>query len=205
MQQKENEIFITSIYEIEHIISEKISKIKHNKDYLPGRYKAYADVASKAKPDELPEHRDIDYRFDTGDAKFTPGYCPLYKMSKEELEAARDYINENLAKGFIVPSTAPFASPILMAKKPGGGLRFCVDFRKLNAITKKNGYPLLLVDELLQRVSKAVVFTKLDIRQGFHRIRIHPDAEDLTTFKTRYGQFKYTVMPFGVTNGPATF
>jgi hypothetical protein len=91
-----------------------------------------------------------------------------------------------------------------MAKKPGGGLRFCFDFRKLNAITKKDGYPLPLVDELLQRVSKAVIFTKLDIRQGFQRIRMHPDSEDLTTFKTRYGQFKYTVMPFSVTSGPAT-
>jgi hypothetical protein len=79
MQKKKNEIFVTSIYEIDHIISEKAQH--SGPDYMPKQYKAYTDVASKAKSDELPEHRDVDCRFDTGDAKFTPGYCPLYKMS----------------------------------------------------------------------------------------------------------------------------
>ncbi|EKV17510.1 hypothetical protein PDIP_31580 [Penicillium digitatum Pd1] len=92
-----------------------------------------------------------------------------------------------------------------MAKKPNGGLRFCVDFRRLNAITKKDCYPLPLIDEVLQRTSKAKIYTKLDIQQGFHRIRLTPGAEDLTTFRTRYGSFKYKVTPFGLTNGPATF
>ena len=132
-------------------------------------------------------------------------HSPLYKLSAEELEAARKYIIENLNKGFIVPTSTPFASPILMAKKPGGGLRFCVDYRKLNAITKKDQYPLPLIDELMGRLSKARIFTKLDIRQGFHRIRLSPESEDLTSFRTRYGSYKYRVMPFGLTNGPATF
>jgi hypothetical protein len=92
-----------------------------------------------------------------------------------------------------------------MARKPGGGLRFCVDYRKLNAVTKKDRYPLPLVDELMERLSQAKIFTKLDIRQGFHRIRMSPESEDLTTFRTRYGAYKYRVMPFGLTNGPATF
>jgi transposase InsO family protein len=92
-----------------------------------------------------------------------------------------------------------------MARKPGGGLRFCVDYRKLNAVTKKDRYPLPLVDELMERLSRAKIFTKLDIRQGFHRIRMSPESEDLTTFRTRYGAYKYRVMPFGLTNGPATF
>jgi hypothetical protein len=69
----------------------------------------------------------------------------------------------NLSKGFIVPSSSPFQSPILMAQKPGGGLRFCVDYRKLNSLTKKDRYPLPLIDEMLQRVSKAKIYTKLDI------------------------------------------
>lgn len=76
-------------------------------------------------------------------------------MSEEELRFAKDYIMQNLAKGFIVPSTALYASPILMAVKPGGGLRFCVDYRKLNELTKMDRYPIPLIDELLQRVSKA--------------------------------------------------
>jgi transposase InsO family protein len=86
-----------------------------------------------------------------------------------------------------------------------GKYRFCVDYRKLNALTTKDRYPLPLIDELLERLSKARIFTKLDIRQGFHRIRIDSESEDLTTFRTRYGQFKYKVMPFGLTNGPAIF
>lgn len=77
------------------------------------------------------------------------GYGPLYKMNAEELEAAREYIIDNLHKGFIVPSNAPFASLILMAEKPGGGLRFCVDYWKLNTIIKKDCYPLPLIDEVL--------------------------------------------------------
>lgn len=84
-------------------------------------------------------------------------------MSVEHLVAAKKYIHDNLQKGFIVPSSAPYASPILLAKKPGGGLRFCVDFRKLNSITKKDIYPLPLIDELIQRVKGAKFFTKLDI------------------------------------------
>ena len=121
------------------------------------------------------------------------------------MEAAKQYIQDNLHKGFIAPSGAPFASPILFSRKHDGGLRFCVDYRKLNAITKKNQYPLPLIDETLERLSRAKFFTKLDIRQAFHKIRIHPDSEDLTTFRTRYGSYKYRVVPFGLTNGPATF
>jgi hypothetical protein len=146
----------------------------------------------------------VDHKIEL-EEKATPGYCPLYKMSMEQLEAAKTYIYENLHKGFIVPSNAPFASPILMAKKADGGLRFCVDFRKLNSVTKKDLYPLPLIDEMMQRVRGAKYFTKLDIRQGFHRIRMDPDSEDLTTFRSRYGSYKYKVMPFGVTNGPASF
>jgi transposase InsO family protein len=121
------------------------------------------------------------------------------------LEATKEYLMENLNKGFIVPSKAPFASPILFALKPGGGLRFCIDYRKLNAITKKNQYPLPLIEETLERLSRAKIFTKMDIRLAFHQIRMHPDSEDLTTFRTRYGSYKYKVLPFGLTNGPATF
>ena len=94
---------------------------------------------------------------------------------------------DNLSKRFISPSSATFASPILIVRKSDGGLRFCVDYRKLNSITRKDRYPLPLVDELMERLSVAKIFTKLDIRQGFHRIRLDPKYDDLTTFRTRYG------------------
>lgn len=173
---------------------------------LPDQYRDFVDVFSKQASDEMPPRRPNDYQVNLGEGQNPDqaiGYSPLYKQSAEELAAARDYIIDNLAKGFIGPSTAPF--PILMARKPGGGLQFCVDYRKLNAITKKDRYPIPLVDELMERLSKAKIFTKLDIRQGFHRICLDPTAEDLTTFRTRYGTYKYHVMPFGLTNGPAAF
>jgi len=80
-----------------------------------------------------------------------------------------------------------------------------VDYRKLNAITRKDRYPLPLIEETLARIAKAKYFTKIDIRQAFHRIRMHPDAEELTTFRSRYGAYKFKVLPFGLTNGPSTF
>ena len=117
----------------------------------------------------------------------------------------KQYLVENLNKGFIAQSQCPFAALILFARKADGGLRFCVDYRKLNAITKKDVYPIPLLDETLAQMSKARIFTKLDIRQAFHRVRIHPDSEDLTTFRTRYGSYKYKVVPFRLTNGFVTY
>lgn len=130
---------------------------------------------------------------------------PLFRMSVEELHAAKTYIDENRAKGFIEPSDSPLGSPILIAKKPGGGLRFCVDYRKLNAVTKKNRYPLPLIDETLAKLEGVKWFSKIDVRQAFHKIQMHPDSKDLTTFRTRYGSYRYNVMPFGLCNGPSTF
>src|ERR1035437_6677372 len=126
-------------------------------------------------------------------------------MSTEELLATKEYILKNLYKGFIEHSHVPFIIPVLFVKKADGRLRFCIDFRKLNNLTRKDRYPLPLIDETLARISQARIFTKLDIRQAFHRIRMDPDSEELTTFRTRYGAYKCKVMPFGLTNGPATY
>lgn len=130
---------------------------------------------------------------------------PLFRMLVEEMEASKAYIKENRVKGFIEPSNANFGSPVLMAKKPGGGLRFCVDYRRLNAVTKKNRYPLPLIDETLAKLDGVRYFFKIDVRQAFHKIRMHPNSKDLTTFRTRYGSYRYNVMPFGLCNGPSTF
>ena len=217
MKHKETEVFTTSLYEIDRIIEDKrleerqaeeMAEQELIRQQLPQQYEEYSDVFSKAASDEMPPHRPNDYRIHLEDGTNPEqiiGHSPLYKQSREELEAAREYVIDNLSKGFIGPSAAPYASPILMARKPGGGLRFCVDYRKLNLITRKDRYPIPLVDELMGRLSDAKVYTKLDIRQGFHRIRLDPDSSDLTTFRTRYGTYKYNVLPFGLTNGPAAF
>jgi hypothetical protein len=106
----------------------------------------------------------------------------LYKISLKKLEAAKKYITKNLHKKFIVPSSAPYASPILMASKPGGGLRFCMDFQKLNAATQKNQYSLSLITKILDWINYTKIFTKLDIQQGFYYIRLSVESEDLTIF-----------------------
>ena len=126
-------------------------------------------------------------------------------MSIPELETVKEYLLKNLDKGFIEPSSAPFATPVLFVKKANKSLRFYIDFRALNNITRKDRYPLPLIDETLARLLGARIFTKLDIRQAFYRIRIAPEAKKLTTFRTRYGAYKYKVLPFGLTNSPSTF
>jgi hypothetical protein len=93
----------------------------------------------------------------------------------------------------------------LFIKKPNGGLRLCIDYRKLNQLTRKDQYPLPLINKIFARLGKTKIFTKLDIRQAFHRIRVDPASEELTSFRTRYGSYKYKVLSFGLTNGPATY
>jgi transposase InsO family protein len=213
-KKEKTKVFEVSIAQIESILDEKRNptpeltrdeEMDNLRKTLPPEYHDLIEVFVKSNSDELPPYREgFDAKIDLTETN-SIGYGPLYKMSTEELEAVHAYILENLDKGFIEPSKAPFASPILMAEKPGGGLRLCVDYRKLNALTRKDRYPIPLIDEVLERVSKAKFFTKLDIRQGFHRLRMDPDSEELTSFRSRYGSYKYKVLPFGLTNGPAIF
>jgi hypothetical protein len=115
------------------------------------------------------------------------------------------YIETNLASGFIQRYSSPAASPILLVKKKNGSLRLCVDYRALNYASVNNRYPLPLICVILERVGKAKIFTKLDLRGAYNLIRIKEGDEFKTAFRTRYGQFEYRVMPFGLTNAPATF
>jgi hypothetical protein len=145
-------------------------------------YLQYCQEAfSKEESNILPPHRSTDHKIELTEEN-TLGFCHLNKQSVEELTAMRDYLYDNLGKGFIVESKAPFASPVLFVRKSDGSLRFCVDYCKLNTLTKKNQYLLPLIDETLVRLSKAKIFTKLDIRQAFYRIRITLESEELTAF-----------------------
>jgi predicted aspartyl protease len=206
LMRPENELFSTSLYEIDRILGsrQEVEDRDQEEPQVPDAYKEFLDVFSKEASDILPPHRTYDHQIHLGQPN-TLGFSPLYKMTTLELEETKRYLLDNLAKGFIEPSQSPFAAPILFVKKADGRLRFCIDFRKLNDLTRKDRYPLPLIDELLARVSRAKVFTKLDIRQAFHRIRMHPDSEELTTFRTRYGTYKCKVLLFGLTNGPATY
>ncbi|KAH0604507.1 uncharacterized protein H6S33_006884 [Morchella sextelata] len=153
----------------------------------------------------LPPHRpshDIEIVLEEGKR---PPYGPIYGLSQIELKALREYLDENLPKGFIRASESPAEAPILFVKKSDRTLRLCVDYRGLNAITIKNRYPLPLLKETLAKLSRAQYYTKLDLRWGYNQIRIAERDEWKTAFRTRYGYFEYTVMPFGLANAPATF
>jgi transposase InsO family protein len=207
-KRPENEVFAISIKDlVQHHEIQKESLETDPKKLLPAEYHEWLDVCEKEASDMLPEHRSYDHYIDLeGNDPKRLGYTSLRNHSAQELEAIKTFITENLSKDFIRASTAPFAAPVLIVKKPHGGLRMCVDYRRLNEITRKDRYPLPLIEETLARFQGAKIFTKIDIRQAFdHRIRMHPDSEELTTFRTRYGTYCYRVLPFGLTNGPATF
>ena len=183
--------------ELNHVQTEQVT--------LPRCYHEYKDVFSEAAEDILPPHReDLDHAIDLK-ANALPPFGPLYNLSEKELTTLKDYIDKNLANGFIVRSKSPAGAPILFVKKSDGSLRLCVDYRRLNAITVKNKYPIPLVSEILDRLKKAKRFTKLDLRGAYNLIRIKQGDEWKTTFRSRYGSFDYNVMPFGLANAPATF
>ena len=174
------------------------------REKLPKEYHEFLSVFSRQEADKLPPHRLYDHKIQLKEGS-EPSFGPLYDMSREELQVLRKELDENLERGFIRASTSPAASPVLFVRKPGGGLRFCVDYRGLNAITVKNRYPIPLIRETLDRLCRARYYTKLDIIAAFNRLRIAKGDEWKTAFRTRYGLFEYLVMPFGLTNGPASF
>lgn len=173
-------------------------------DQIPSDYHDYADVFSKARAHRLPPSRPYDHQIHLQPGT-TPPYGPVYRLSELELESLREFIDENLAKGFIRPSTSPAGAPILFAKKKDGSLRLCVDFRGINNITVKDRYPLPRIDNLLDRLSRAKWFTKIDLRNGYYNVRMAEGEEWKTAWRSRYGSFEFLVLPMGLTNSPATF
>jgi hypothetical protein len=171
---------------------------------VPEVYRDFEDVFDAGQAGKLAQNSHLDHAIDLQNGT-QPPHQPIYPLSPNELGVLRSYINEMLAKEWIRPSQSPAGAPIIFVKKKDGSLRLCVDYRGLNKITIKNRYPLPLVSETMNRLSGAKIFTQLDLRDAYHRIRIREGDEWKTAFRTRYGHFEYTVMPFGLANAPATF
>ena len=151
----------------------------------------------------LPPHRDIHHIIDTGDAE--PINRPPYKMSPLELDELRKQLDELLALGFIQPSMSPWGAPVLFVRKKNGEMRLCVDYRALNQVTKRHSHPLPRIDECLERLSQAKYFSSIDLKSGYHQLRIRPEDVPKTAMNTRYGSFEWLVLGFGLRNAPPAF
>jgi hypothetical protein len=172
---------------------------------VPEEFRQFLSIMGKEAADALPKHTAYDMKIDLKEGTTAP-WGPIYPLSEFELETLREYLKEMLRTGKIRRSTSSAGSPILFVPKPSGrGLRLCVDYRGINKITIPNRYPLPLMQELQDRIQGAQWFTKMDLKSGFHLIRIREGDEWKTAFRTRYGLYEYTIMPFGLTNAPSTF
>jgi len=152
----------------------------------------------------LPLRREVEFSID-----LVPGAGPVsiapYRMAPTELVELKKQIEELLEKQFIRPSASSWGAPVLLVKKKDGGSRLCVDYRQLNKLTIKNKYPLPRIDDLMDQLHWALVFSKIDLRSGYHQILVKAEDVEKVTFRSRYGHYKYVVMPFGVTNAPTLF
>ncbi|XP_042059685.1 uncharacterized protein LOC121804234 [Salvia splendens] len=152
----------------------------------------------------LPPDRRLEFTID-----LEPGAAPIskapYRMAPKELGELKLQLQELLDLGFIRPSVSPWGAPVLFVKKKDGTLRMCIDYRELNKVTLKNKYPLPRIDDLFDQLKGASIFSKIDLRSGYHQLKIRSEDVPKTAFRTRYGHYEFVVMPFGLTNAPAVF
>ena len=170
---------------------------------LPRVVYEYEDVF----PDELPglpPQRAVDFGIELHSGT-SPISMTLHRMAPVELQELKVKLQELLDKGFIGPSTSPWGTPVLFAKKKDKTLRLCIDYRQLNRVTIKNRYPLPRIDDLFDQLRGVRVYSKINLCTGYHQVRVREIDILKTTFRTRYGYFEFTVMPFGLMNAPAAF
>ncbi|GKD41820.1 putative reverse transcriptase domain-containing protein, partial [Tanacetum coccineum] len=152
----------------------------------------------------LPPPRQVEFRID-----LIPGAAPVarapYRLAPSEMKELSKQLQELLEKGFIRPSSSPWGAPVLFVKKKDGSFRICIDYRELNKLTIKNRYPLPRIDDLFDQLQGSSVYSKIDLRSGYHQLRIREEDIPITAFRTRYGHYEFQVMPFGLTNAPAVF
>ena len=152
----------------------------------------------------LPPDREVEFTID-----LIPGTEPIsippYRMSPAELRELKAQLEELLSKGLIRPSISPWGAPVLFVKKKDGSLRLCIDYRQLNRVTIRNQYPLPRIDELFNQLQGSRVYSKIDLRSGYHQLKVRENDVSKTAFRTRYGHYEFLVMPFGLTKAPVAF
>jgi hypothetical protein len=166
--------------------------------------KDYHDTVTNDPPTELPPERNHTHAIELL-ADTPPVNKHQYRLTWSEKEELNKQVKELLTQGFIRESSSPFNAPILFVKKKDGTLRMCMDYRSLNNFTVKNRFPLPLIDDILDSIGSAKVFSKLDLMSGYFQIRMNESDITKTAFSTPYNHYEWTVMPFGLTNAPATF
>ncbi|GJS32824.1 reverse transcriptase domain-containing protein [Tanacetum coccineum] len=152
----------------------------------------------------LPPTRQVEFQID-----LVPGAAPVarapYRLAPSEMKELSEQLKELSDKGFIRPSSSPWGAPVLFVKKKDGSFRMCIDYRELNKLTVKNRYPLPRIDDLFDQLQGSSIYSKIDLRSGYHQLRVREEDISKTAFRTRYGHYEFQVMPFGLTNAPAVF
>jgi hypothetical protein len=183
-------------------VLESVEDDKLSLEYHPA-LREYRDVFSEEVPG-LPPRRDIDFSIE-----LAPGAVPVsrtpYRMSTLELVELKLQLKEMMDKGYIQPSMSPWGAPVLFVNKKDGTLRLCIDYRQLNKVTIKNKHPLPRIDDLFDQLGGASMFSKIDLRSGYHQVQIKGEDIHKTAFRMRYGHYEFVVVPFGLTNAPTTF
>ena len=205
LRNRDNVCFLSTLKELNDV-PQTLQQIKTDQgpeftDRLRATLSKYDDIISE--PTTLPPSRpwDFDIELETDE----PPRQRTYRMSPAELREVQKQLSDMMEKGWIRPSTSPYGAPILFVRKKDGTLRMCVDYRKLNDITKKNRTPLPRIDELLDSLHGATIFSSLDLYKGYHQCRVKEESVHKTAFRTSFGLFEFTVLPFGLTNAPAVF
>ncbi|KAI3740564.1 hypothetical protein L2E82_31032 [Cichorium intybus] len=183
-----------------HVVDDK-KEVKSIKD-IP-EVCDFSDVFLEDLPG-VPPARQVKFRID-----LIPGATPVakapYRLAPAEMQELSSQLNELLSKGFIRPSFSPWGAPVLFVKKKDGSFRMCIDYRELNKLTIKNRYPLPRIDDLFDQLQGSRYFSKIDLRSGYHQLRVQEEDVPKTPFRTRYGHYEFIVMPFGLTNAPTLF
>ncbi|GJX54890.1 putative reverse transcriptase domain-containing protein [Tanacetum coccineum] len=152
----------------------------------------------------LPPTRQVEFQID-----LVPGAAPVarapYRLALSELQKLSTQLQELSDKGFIRQSSSPWGAPVLFVKKKDGSFRMCIDYRELNKLTVKNRYPLPRIDDLFDQLQGSRVYSKIDLRSGYHQLRVREEYIPKTAFRTRYGHYEFQVMPFGLTSPPTVF